>query len=231
MRNPLISALLATALLQACAGLLAQSSITYRAGLKSFTLPPPTSGLVEAGPDYRVMFEQLAPTANRLIAAFSQPADLEILRAEGGAALGTYALVEVPRRAEFNDISPEQFKQIAESMGTQFGASVVATLKDQQDEINRRLKALNSAPGDVTLDKPVQLGTLFSKPDACAYGMLMSVSTGNKSKKMAMGLTLLRVQSRILFVYTYTEYKDESTVQWIRTTDEHWADIILQSNK
>lgn len=231
MRHPLTTAFLAAALLQPCPGLPAQESPTYRAGLKSFTVPPPTPDLVEAGSDYRVMFEQLAPTANRLIAAFSQPADLQILRTSGGAALGTYALVEVPRRAEFSDISPEQFKQIAESMGTQFGATVVATLKDQQDEINRRLKALNAAPGDITLDKPVQLGTLFSKPDACAYGMLMSVSTGEKAKKMAMGLTLLRVQSRILFIYTYTEYKDESTVQWIRTTDEHWADTILQSNK
>ena len=231
MKIPLATALAAAVLLQPCSLLLAQDTPTYRAGLKSFTIPQPTSDLVETGSDYRVILEPLAPTANRLIAGFVQPADLETLRSLGTAALGTYALAEVPRRAEFIDVSADQFKQISDSMATQFGASITATLKDQQDEINRRLKALHSSSGDITLDKPVQLGTLFSKPDACAYGMLMSVSSNGKTKKMVMGMTILRVQARVLFVYTYTEYKDDSTVQWVRTTDEHWADAILQSNK
>ena len=223
--------LLAPLFLQSSSLFFAQNTPPFRAGLKSFTIPPPTSDLVETGPDYRVYLEPLAPTANRLIAAFIRLADLDGLRSTGSAALATYALIEVSRRAEFVDVTPDQFKEIADSMGTQFGASVNATLKDQQDEINRKLKALNSSAGDVALDKPVQLGTLFNKPDACAYGMLMSLSSSGKTKKMVMGMTLLRVQSRILFAYTYTEYKDESSVQWIRDTDEHWADAILQFNK
>lgn len=209
----------------------AQSTPTYRAGLKDFTIPTPTSELVEAGSDYRVLLEPLVPINNRLVAAFLQPADLDTLRSGAAAALGRYALVEIPRRAEFADVTPELFKQLSDTIGTQFGAEVESTLKDQQDEVNRRRKALGSAASDITLDKPVQLGTLFSKPDAAAYGMIMAVSTGGKTRKMIMGMLVVRVQSRVLLIYMYGEYKDQSSVDWIRTTDEHWADAILQANK
>lgn len=231
MRTSVIAACLITLLLQHGAQLSAQDAATYRAGLKTFTIPPPASDLVEPGPDYRVILEPLAPTANRLVAAFVPRADLEALRSMHGAALTTYALVEVPRRAEFAEVGPEQFKEVADAVGNQFGASFSATMKDQQEEINRKLKVLNSSSAELSLDKPVQLGTLFSKQDARGYGMLMSVSMKGQTKKVAMGMTVVRVQSRMLFLYTYTEFKDESSVQWIRTTDENWADSILQANK
>jgi hypothetical protein len=231
MRTSVVAACLTAVLLQPGALLWAQDATTYRAGLKNLTIPPPASDLVEPGPDYRVILEPLAPTANRLVAAFVPRADLEALRSMHGAALTTYALVEVPRRAEFVDVGPDQFKEVADGVGNQFGASFSATMKDQQEEINRKLKALNSSSAELTLDKPVQLGTLFSKQDVRGYGMLMSVSLNGQSKKVAMGMTVLRIQSRLVFLYTYTEFKDESSVQWIRTTNEHWADSILQANK
>jgi hypothetical protein len=209
----------------------AQDNSTYRAGLKNFTIPAPTSDLVEAGTDYRVLLEPLVPINNRLVAAFLQPADLDTLRSGTSAGLGRYALIEIPRRAEFAEVTPELFKQIADAVATQFGAEVNATLKDQQDELNRRLKALGSTAGEITLDKPVQLGTLFSKPDASAYGMIMPVSSGGNTKKMAMGMIVVHVRSRVLLIYLYCEYKDQSTIDWLRSTDEHWAEAILQANK
>ena len=209
----------------------AQNAHSYRAGLKDFSIPAPSSALVEAGADYRVLMEPLAPVNNRLVAAFLETADLDAIRSGAKAPLNRYALVEIPRRAEFTEVSPEQFKQVADNIAAQFGASFDSSLKDEQDEINRRLKALNSSSATVTLDKPLQLGTLFNKPDAAAYGMIMPISSEGKTKKMVMGMVVLRVQSRVLFAYTYTEYKDESSVQWIRTTDESWADSILAANK
>ena len=210
---------------------LAQSTPSYRAGLKNFAIPAPTSDLVETGPDYRVFAESLVPTNNRLIAAFIAPADLDALLSKGEASLNRYALVEVPRRAEFTDVTPDQFKQIADSVATQFGSTFNSSLKEQQDEINRRLKALNAKASDIALDKPVELGTLFNGPNAYAYGMIMPLTSNGTTKKMAMGMIVLRVQSRVLFIFTYTEYKDESSVEWIRTLDEEWANAILQANK
>jgi len=226
----LATSFLAAAFVFACSSSPAQDTPTYRAGLKSLGIPAPSSDLVEAGTDYRVLLEPLAPTANRLIAGFVQPGDLETIRSSGKAPLNLYALIEIPRRAEFADVTSDQFKEIAASFASQFGAGVEATLKDQQDEINRRLKALGSSSGEVTLDKPIQLGRLFSKQDASAFGMIMPVSSGGKTKKMVMGMVVLRVQSRVLFVYMYSEYKDQSSIDWVRTTEDHWADAIFRAN-
>jgi len=228
---PLGTGFLISALVLPCSFSVAQEIPTYRAGLKSLAIPVPSSELVETGSDYRVLFENLAPTTNRLIAAFIEAPDLDSIRSQGSTALNRYALVEVPRRAEFANVTIDQFKEITNSLASQLGVKVDESIKDQQDEINRRLKALGSNVPDITLEKPVQLGTLFSKPDACAYGMIMAISSGGKTKKMMIGVTTLRVQSRVLVIYTYNEYKDESSVQWVRTTDEHWADVILQANQ
>lgn len=203
---------------------------TYRAGLKSIVIPAPTADLVETGSDYRVLLEPLAPINNRLIAAFVQSDDLAVIHSAGNALLNRYALVEVPRRAEFSDVSPEIFKQITDGMGQQFGAAVAASLKDQQDEINRRLKALETTPAEVTLEKPVQLGVLFCKPNACAFGMIMPVTAKGTTTKMMAGILVLRVQHRVIFIYTYNRFENSDSVKWVSTTEEQWSDAILKSN-
>ncbi|HVU47472.1 MAG TPA: hypothetical protein VHD85_15170 [Terracidiphilus sp.] len=211
----------------------AQNAVTqtYRAGLRSIAVPAPTGDLSEIGPDYRVLFEPLAPDTNRLIAAFVLPDDAAAVRGGGVGALKQYALVEVMRRAEFSDVSPDLFKQIEDGMATQFGADLNASLKDQQNELNHKLKALNDNAATVSLDKPVQLGALFSKQDACGFGVIMPVSAKGTTVKMAAGIMVLRVQQRLVFAYLYTEYKDDTSVQWMGKTAEAWADSILAANK
>lgn len=217
--------------------LIAQSSAaapavpTYRAGLKSLTIPAPSADLAEIGSDYRVLLEPLAPDSNRLIAAFAHPDDLAAMRAGSSDGMQQYALVEVLRRAEFADITPEIFKQVADGMATQFGTTLDASLKDAQDQLNRSLKALNDNAATVSLDKPIQLGLLFSKPDACGFGVVMPVSAGGKTIKMATAVIVLRVQDRVVFAYLYNNYNDEDSVKWVRKTGEDWADAILAANK
>jgi len=194
---------------------------TYRAGLKSIAIPAPTGDLSEIGPDYRVLLEPLTPDTNRLIAAFTQADDAATMRAGHAYALKQYALVEVLRRAEFADISPGLFKQIEDAMATQFGTTLNASLKDQQDELNHKLKA---AQGDsasaISIDKPVQLGALFSKPDVCAFGVIMPLSAKGVTTQVASGVILMRVQERLVYGYIYTEYKDDSSMRWIAKTSE-----------
>ena len=206
---------------------------TYRAGLKSIAIPAPAGDLTEIGPDYRVLFEPLTPDTNRLIAAFALSDDAAQLRSTGASGgLKEYALVEVLRRAEFVDISSDLFRQVEDNMATQFGTTLNSSLQDQQDELNRKLKATH---GDeafaVSLDKPLQLGVLFSKTDACAFGVIMPVSAKGTTIKMAAGVIVMRVQQRLVYGYLYTLYKDDDSVQWVRKTAEAWAGSILAANK
>jgi hypothetical protein len=204
---------------------------TYRAGLKSIAIPAPTADLVEIGPDYRVLFEPFAPNTNRLMAAFVLPADVPQIRTGLATDFTKYALVEVPRGAEFLTVTPEMFKQVSSSMASQFGASLDTSLKNGTDELNQRLKDMNSSAPTITIDKPVQLGTLFSEPDACGFGLIALESTANESRKMATAVGIVRVQSRIIYAYLFEDYKDETTVQSLRKASEAWANAILNANR
>lgn len=202
----------------------------FRVGGRSIAIPAPPSSLQETGADYRVLLDVLVPTDNRLVAAYVTPSDLQLMSAGKASSLSQYALVEVPRRAEFTDISADEFRQVVETMGQQFGAILNGTLKDQQDELNRRLKSLDENAATITMDKPVVLGSLFSKQDAAAFGMVVPVTSAGSTTKMAVGLVVLRAQERLIFAYYYSTYRNEGTVATIRTVSEHWADTILAAN-
>lgn len=204
---------------------------SYRSGLKSIVIPPPTADLSELGSDYRVLMESAVPDTNRLLAAFLSAEDSANLRSRISKGFNRYALVENLRRAEFIDFDPDTFKQVSDSVAQQFGATLNASMKDYQEELNHKLKAMRGVDTTMTLDKPVQLGVLFSKPNACSFGMIESYSAAGNSVKMVAGMTILRVQNRLIYAYVYSVYKDDDSVQWVRNTSEQWADAILKANQ
>jgi hypothetical protein len=212
----------------------AQSSeiSTYRSGLKSIAIPVPTSDLNEIGPDYRVLYETLVPDTNRLIAAYLLAGDVANLRTGTPKVLSHYALVETLRRAEFAEVDAASFKEISAALAKQYGTVQDSSLTDAkalQDELNHKLKAAG-APNEVSIDKPVQLGVFFSKPDAYCFGMVTPGSSGGPSIKVVSGVTTLRVQNRLLYAYVYAAYTGDDSVQWVRKTSEQWADAILKAN-
>ena len=203
---------------------------TYRAGGLSFSIPAPTADLVETGPDYRVLLETFAPNSNRLIAAFIAPQDLAILQTGKVPMPSQYALVEVPRGAEFVDVNDDQFGQVREGLSQQYEANLESGLKKGTDEVNEKEKALTGKESNLQIDKPTQLGRFFTKPNADGFGMILPLSGNGISLRRAMGFALLRVNHRILFVYFYMDYKDEDTVKVVRATLEKWTDAILTAN-
>jgi hypothetical protein len=142
-----------------------------------------------------------------------------------------FALVEVPRPAEFVEVDTEAFKTVASTVAKEFGANLEVDIKQAQDDFNHNLKELNSKSASIAIDKPFPLGTLFSKPDAMAFGMIVSVSKQGPETKMAAAVVVLRAQNRVLLLYLYNTYKDEATVRWLRNTSEQWADAVLATNK
>jgi hypothetical protein len=203
---------------------------SFRVGLKSIAIPAPSTELVETGSDYRVLLDVVTPVSNRLVAAFLLPEDLKAITT-GPAFPSRYALVQVPRPAEFATIAPGMFKEIAGSVGREFGASLEATAKEQQDELNRRLRALGSNSSTVTFDTPVMLGSFFFKPDALGFGSIVPVEANGRKTRMVMSVAVVRAQERVLLLYLFSTYIDQASVDWVRTTGEKWADAVLAANK
>lgn len=217
---------LTAALILACSSSQAQDTPTCRAGLKSFTLPSPAPELREMGPDLRVLMEPLAPAKLRLIAAFMLPDNLNQLPGTT-APLTKYALVEVPRAAEFQDVDETIFKTVVDGMSQQFSSGNLQST--MQTEIDRHFADLGA--GKLTVDKPTQLGTLFSKPNASGFAMLMPMALNDKTVTLVAATLAVRVRNRVLFGYLYTQYKDKTSVDWITKTSESWVDAILKSNE
>jgi hypothetical protein len=210
-----------------------QEMTSVRVGAVPLMVPSPTSDLIEPGPDYRVLFEPLAPVNNRLVAAFVQPSKMDAIRSGNSPAMDEYALVEVPRRAEFTDVDAAGFKQVSDALGQQFGVDgdLNSSIKNSQDDINQKLKALGNGTTTVTIDEPLKLGVFFSKPNAAGFGMIMPYNINGTTIRVAMVVAVLRVRNRVLFSYTFAHYKDEGTVNWVRTTSEQWTDAILKANQ
>lgn len=203
----------------------------FRAGMVSFVLPSPAPNLVEMGPDLRVMMEIAAPTSNRLVAAFIPPEDLAKLPGGLADTPRNYGLVEVLRRAEFVDVDEATFKQVVDGMSQQMNSGEMqSAMLKQQDKINEKIDELGLKTGKVTLDKPQQLGSIFSKPNAFGFAMVMPMASNGKSVNMVSGTALLRVKNRMIYAYLYTQYQDKSSVDWIVKTTESWADAILKAN-
>ena len=202
----------------------------YRAGGTPIVIPPPTSDMVELGQDYRVVMEVLVPDQNRLLAAFVLPSDLAIIKSGGKNSLSKYALAEVVRNGEFKDLSAKDYKELADSLEQQFGAVLDSSIREGEDELNRRSKALN-LDTKISFDKQVQLGGFFSKQDAYGTGIIMPVTANGNTTKVVAGIIFLRVKNRLLFAYLYNVYKDQETVQWMRKATEEWADAILKANE
>jgi hypothetical protein len=200
-----------------------------RVGLQTIVVPTPTPELVEAGSDYRVLLEPLAPMSNRLVAGFILPEELKAIQS-GTTKVTRYALVEVPRRAEFADVNEELFKQIADSAAQQFNVTLSNSMKDLQAELELKVKSLGQNV-DVKLDQPVPLGALFNKPNEVGLGMVMTVNVDGTPVKMAGCVGILRVKNRILNAYLFTPYAGEESVKWLRTTGEQWADAMLKANQ
>lgn len=204
---------------------------SYRTGLKSIIIPPPTADLDEIGPDYRVLLDSLAPDSNRLLAAFLSASDIANVRSGSPKAFVNYALVENLRSAEFMEIDAPTFKQVSDGMAQQLGVALNSSMKEEEEELNHKLKSMQGTNATVSLDKPLQLGVFFNKPDACGFGIIEQVTVAGNSTKIVAAVSILRVQNRLIYVYLYSSFKDEASVQWVRKTSEQWVDAILKANQ
>jgi hypothetical protein len=209
----------------------AQATQSYQAGGVSIAIPSLTGDMVELGSDSRSTLEVAVPDSNRLLAGFVLANEVPLLRSNSSLGITRYAMVEVSRKAEFTDFGADDFKQMVDSASQELGKIIDSSVKDEEEEFNRKMKALNPDSAQISMDKPLMLGALFSKPDAYGFGMIEAITQNGATTKMACGGVLLRVKNRALFLYVYSAYKNQETLNWIRKVSEAWANAILSENK
>lgn len=205
---------------------------SFRAGGVALELPSPSPDLIEMGSDLRVVAEVLVPINNRLVAAFVPKDDLAALGRGEHRKMLRYSLVEVPRAAEFADLDAPTFAMVVESTKKKFADGALASAaKTEQDDINHKIETLGLKTGRITLEKPVQLGTIFSKPNAYASAAIMPVTSDGKTMNLIGAIGMFRLRNRLVFGYLYSEYTGQDSLQWLSRTAEVWADALLKANE
>jgi hypothetical protein len=205
----------------------------FQTGGQSILIPTPVTDMVEVGNDTRKIMEVFVVPTNRLIAAFIPSRDMPFFETRQGEppVLTRYAMAQTLRQGEFTEVGPKDFPQIVQSVETIFADDKVnLLLQAATDDVTRQLKALD-IDEKLKIGEPVKLGTLFSKTDAYGFGMIATVSVGEKSMKIVTGGAIVRVKNRAMFLYVCTEYKKEETVAWLRNATEQWATAVLGLNK
>jgi hypothetical protein len=196
-------------------------------------LPNPDGDFTEVGDRLRTtVFELLAPSTNRLLTAYvSSKTQQNLLSGNATGGLGTYGMVEVPRRAEYADLTSQAFDELANNVAASLGVVTAKVTIDAEDEINVRLKALGGKP--LGIDRPEMVGVLFRKTDAFGWAMLMGVKGGDNDARaaVAMASALIRVKQRAVFVYVYRPYESPETIDYLRKLIDSWMDRILTVNK
>jgi hypothetical protein len=143
--------------------------------------------------------------------------------------MNLYALVEVPRRAEYSDCTPQVFESLLTGMASSMAKAATEKVGEVQEEMNLRLKSLGTKP--VEFGHPEVLGSIFKKNDAAGFAMLMAVKQETDSVTMAAGFAALRVKQRLIFAYLYRKCDSPETVALISKDLESWTDTILARNQ
>ena len=207
----------------------ASAQQSFKIGGKDIVLPPPTSSFVEVGYEHRELMEIMVPVQNRLVAVFLLPDELQRFKdLDPNLILSRYAMIQVPRRGEYLDFRPQDFDELVAEFEKTVDSELESSFSEVEDILNERMASLEMESFE--LGKPQPLGKLFQKENAYASGMVSSVKQGDLDVKIVMGMLVLRVKERMLFVYLYDDY-DEESVNWIGETLEAWADAILAANQ
>ncbi len=146
------------------------------------------------------------------------------------AGLGLYAMVEIPRAAEYTDVGPQDFEQAVNTVTASLGTAIDKAFSNTTDEINARMKQLGGKP--IAMDHPEMVGSLFRKPESIGWAMLMGVRNADSgvSATMAVVTAMIHVKQRVLFVYLYGTYESPETVDSLGKLADAWANRILSAN-
>lgn len=202
----------------------------FKAGGTLINIPQPSSDLVEVGYDVREQMEIFVPASNRLLCGYMKASDIPLfIKGDPNFVLAQYASIQVARVSEYQDCAISDFKELVDYLKGSFNNDIDSIIEESEAEFNNRLKSMDLSK--ISIDKPVDLGTLFSKPDIHSIGMLSTYSDGTKSWTLVIATTFIRVRERLLFVYVFNSYENEQTIVLTRTLAEEWADAILAANK
>ena len=202
-------------------------ALLLNVGGKTIDFSLPDTNFSEASERYSSMFNLFVPENNRLICGFLTKSDLQKLVDGKDPEMESYILVEVSKEMENLDCKPKNFKEVISSIGDV--STIISSSRDGVlKEVNDKLNSMNIQ--DIQLNDQKSLGVIFSKEDAIASGMIYKVQQGESVKTYLCSMLFTRLKERLIFVYIYKIYSNQTTVKEIVSLTDNYATSLLTAN-
>jgi hypothetical protein len=205
-------------------------------GSRSLNIPNPEGfePLATVAPHYIQAAQAYLPAGNRLVEAYATPADASALAQGRPTAPTRYFQLQAPRKAEGVAVSAEEFadarKEVEDGLAqTLKDSEQLATELTQQG--NAEVKRLTASDPKIALSGIGYLGAYRREP----WGLFFTIKSGltaadGTNQIMVCGGALVLVNYQLLFLYSYSQFHDESDRRWVEQATSAWADAMRTAN-
>lgn len=211
----------------------------YQLGERSVLIPAP-EGFVEAiskMPQFKAFFEATEAAALELLAAHIPTADLERLQRGDTQLLRFYTKVSIPRQVKTVDIKAADFSQfvtIFEQQQAEIFDLNNPKIKASLEEIEKNLQGLSGKDVQMVMTQPTNLGVIEKGSDRFIAMILtqlkLQVGTGQVEAPLLCAISVLRINQRLVFVYSYREYKSKEDISTLKAFTQKWVGQIIAAN-
>jgi hypothetical protein len=211
-------------------------SYEYQLGARRVVIPPP-AGFVDAftrAEDLAKILTATESPSNEVLAAHVSLEDLNRMNRGEQAGVTFYTKVSVLRSAKTQDISEAQYAALVaklESTVSQVLDINGPTMKSAVRNMRGGLSEVTGQDVQLDLEQPQNLGS-FEKTKDVYSTMLLMVLKGPRGKLPLVGAaSFVRVNNRLLFIYTYRKFNSEKDVEVLRDFTREWLRQIMAANR
>ena len=212
---------------------------TFQMGAQRIKIPAPV-GFEEATSQFKEIKDRFTVTeaqGNDMLAVHLPKADCDNLRRGVDMDLSFYTKISVRAAVRGLELTPERFATLISEFR---GASTTIldinspTTKANLARMNKNLSQLNQQEIKIDLGQPVNLGEFDTRPNIYSVMLLINMTgrsgDSDVGKVIAGSLSYVRVKQRLIYVYTYREYKSENDIEVLRDFTKQWIGQILAAN-
>lgn len=214
------------------------SSDVYKLGSRSVIIPTP-EGFIDIIPRFDKVSQRFAITEapeNELLAVHVPKSFIPALEKGDNPDFNFYTKVSVAKGYRYFDATPADFKSLNDFYD-KLSPSMLAPnsqfLKTTMANINKGLTDISGRNTNIELsEKPESLGYFDRRENTYSLMMLMTIKyTTAKSTPLLAATSMVRVNSRIIFVYTYRVLNAEGDITTLRDFTKNWVSAIIAANK
>lgn len=208
----------------------------YQLGTRSIAIPPPL-GFAEALSQSDLLANVLIATedpSNEVLAAHLPVEVLSKLKKGERPEFNFYTKVSVLKLAKGLDMSEAEFASLVahfESTSPHVLDINGPVMKSAVRNLRSGLSSVSGKEVPLELNQPQNLGSFERTKDVYSIMLVMSLKMPSDKLPLLCGVSFVKVNQRLLYVYTYRKFTSEKDAELLRDFTREWVGQILSANR